>query len=184
MADGLPVILRELTGQRREVVFEASAVPAGGFDVGGTLRTVRTHYPGTRVASTQVMGTEEDDIELRGVLRDSWTGVDGGAEATVAALRAIFLARRYCELAWGESLVRRGYLKRLVATPHRDGVWDFRIVFEVAESDEAEFVSTASSRKATLPKASDLRSALALVDAAAAWLDEVVAGVDVIQAVL
>jgi len=179
VADGQPIIIRELEGQRREVVLAGTDLPEQGLEVGGALRTVRTHYPGSRRASTQVLGTEESDLELQGLFRDDWAGFAGWALAQMGALRALYTGQRYCELAWGETLVRRGYVKRAVFVLHREAVVGYRLVFEVAEADEAEVVSPVEFETAT-PE--DLSLALKALRFAVDHLDEAVAAVNTVQA--
>ena len=180
MADGLPVILRELEGQQREVVLEGSALPRQGVEVGGRLRTVRTHYPGTRAASTQVLGTEEDPIELRGHLRDVWLGAEGAALAQMQALRDLYLGQRYCELSWGETLVRRGFIKEFRADFIREADIGYRLRFEVDEADEAEVLAPVEFEETTPEEVS---AALVVLRTAADNLSNIASAVNVIQAV-
>jgi len=179
MADGLPVIVRELEGQGREVVLEGSTLPQRGVDVGARLRTVRTHYPGSRRASTQVLGTEEQDIQLQGQLRDVWTGLQGGALSQMQALRDLYLGQRYCELSWGETLVRRGYLKEASFSLVRAEDIGYRLVFEVSEADEAEVVAPTEYEETT-PE--DVSLALAALLAATDNINATIGAVNTIQA--
>ena len=139
MADDEPVILRELNGDFQAfqvVVLEGSNLP-DQLQSAIEVRSVRTHYPGNSSASTQVLGTKEDDIVLEGQFRDIWSGATGDGLSRVNRLRAISLAGQLCELSWGSTVVRRGILKRVDTTFKRAGVIGYRLTFEVSEADEA-----------------------------------------------
>lgn len=135
MADGAAIVLRELEGELREVVLPVSALPAD-LSTATELRTNVTWYPGTSRSSTQVMGTKEDPIVLEGELRDVWLGSSGGAESIYGRLRAILLGGAWCELAWGDTIVRRGFVKKLEPKWRRSADIGYRLTFEVNEADD------------------------------------------------
>ncbi|MCI0347514.1 MAG: hypothetical protein L0221_19085 [Chloroflexi bacterium] len=141
VADGQAVVITELEGDGRIVQLAETELPEQGVVVGGELRSVVTHYPGSSKPSTQIMGTKEDDIELRGWLRDRWTGLDGGAMEQVRALRNLRIGQRYCELAWGEGLVVRGYVRRVEHEIVSEHAIRYRVVFQVDEADESEVLA-------------------------------------------
>jgi len=166
MADGQPVIIRELEGDRRTLILEGSDVPERGIDVGGTLRKVSTEYPGASRRSTQIMGTSEQPIELRGRFSDTLSGVSGGALDRMHALRRMWLGQRYCELSWGTTLVRRGYIESVTHRIIRDGDIDYKLTFSVDEADEAEVIAVASTPAVSARDTSTaIDKALEVVDA-------------------
>jgi hypothetical protein len=116
--------------------------PEQGVAVGGKLRRVTTRYPGVTRPSTQILGAEEEPIVLEGWFRDSWIGKDGGAAAMATAMRAAWRKRHYCELFWGQALVRRGYIDQITETYTSERAIRYRIVFEVVETDESAVLAT------------------------------------------
>jgi hypothetical protein len=165
MANGQPVVIRELEGDRRTVLLQDADMPDQGIDVAGELREVSTEYPGSSRRSTQIMGTSEQPIELKGRLLDSLMGIDGHAISMMTALRKVYLGQRYCELAWGSTLVRRGYLKRASFRVIRDGDIEYQLTFNPDEADEAEVIAVPQT-----PLASS-RDAITAIDAALVVVD-------------
>ena len=140
-ADGQGVYLEPLEGNLDLVGLIDADTPESGVTVGGGLRSVTTRYPGSSKVSTQIMGTEEDDIEINGWFRDVWTGSDGGAAKRFADLRALWLTQHYCQLSWGQMIVRRGYVKRVEATFTSERAIRYKIIFQVSEADEAQIIA-------------------------------------------
>jgi hypothetical protein len=140
-ADGAPFLFTELSGQGRTVELKDSMMPEKGVEVGGELLTVKTTYPGASTASTQVLGTVEDDIEIQGELRDVWIGQSGAARAMQELIRDVWISRQRLTIQWGTALVLEGYLKRPRFTLHRDGVISYRLAFEIAQADNSSRVS-------------------------------------------
>jgi len=90
MADGEPVILRELGGRQREIVLEGAALPERGIASGVKQRLVKSHYPGSRKASVQMLGTSEDDIRITGRWDDmSPFSVDEALDPEVLAAQPV-----------------------------------------------------------------------------------------------
>lgn len=87
------------------------------------------------------MGTKEGDITFRGVWRDAWLAESDGAQALVAAGRALVLGQRRCELTWND-LVRRGYVQSFTPTLHRRDYMTWELVFAPDQADEAVVVAT------------------------------------------
>lgn len=174
MADGAAILLRELEGQLREVVIPVSALPSE-LTTSTELRTNVTWYPGASRSSTQVMGTKEDPITFDGELRDVWLGAVGGAESLYQHLREILLAGVWCELSWGETIVRRGFLKKLEPKWRRDADIGYRITFEVDEADDAIVMVPAPFEK---PSSAELDTELADFET---LLAEAEAAVDVLN---
>lgn len=180
MADGEPIVLRQLEGDGLELVLEDASLPEQ-LTSASELRTVRTYYPGTNGASTQVMGTKDDDIVLQGQLRDTWIGAAGGALALWQTMRRMYLAQRYVELSWGSTFVRRGRLKRVEQTFTRVADIGFRLTFEVDEADEAEVVKPVAFET---PTSEDLDTGLDELEAVLDDADVAVSVLNVIQGVI
>jgi hypothetical protein len=159
MADGDPVLLEELEGDRRTLVLGGPDLPAV-LTQGASLRSVRTRYPGNGRVSTQILGTEEDDIEVEGQFRDAWVAQTGWASAQYATLIALFRGRRLIQLAWGTSLVVRGYIGRVSRTIERDAVVGYRLTFQADEADDPAAVAPVPQRQ---PQSREVRSALDLL---------------------
>lgn len=149
LADGQPVVLKELEGDGREIQLLASDMPRQGVVVGGELRRVTTWYPGAQTASTQVLGTKEREIELNGWLRDTWEGLVGGAAKMMQDLRDLWLGQRYCELTWGTLVVRRGYIADVEFRFVRETDIEYRLTFQPTEAQEAVVLSAQPAEPVT-----------------------------------
>lgn len=180
MADDDAVILRELSGELSAVVLYGPNLPEQ-LVAATELRTVTTHYPGNHRASTQVLGLKHDDITLDGQFRDVWTRADGDARARIASLQAIQSAGRLCELSWGETVVRRGFLKRVEPAFRRAGVIGYRLVFQVDEADAADAIRPRSYPP--IPEG-DLAAAMARAEARRAALEGAIGLWNVLSGVL
>ncbi len=135
-ADGIHVLIQELGPPFRLMTFAGADMPERPLGVAGSQRAVQTWYPGQSKASTQVMGTEEEPIVLRGWFRDPLTILDGGATVRVATLRGIMQGQGLCQLIWGDVVVRKGRVARCDFKFHRTQVVRYEITFEVDQADE------------------------------------------------
>jgi len=148
-ADGAPLVIREAEGSTRlELSLAGSDLPDQGVPFGAAQRLVTTRYPGSALSSTQVMGTEEHDIVLSGVFNDVLAtgrsglgGAAGHALAQTARCRELLLRQRLCELEWGDTLVRTGYVREFEPEIVRDSLIRYRLVFQVASAAEPEQIS-------------------------------------------
>jgi len=137
---GQPMVLRDLvTG--RSVVLEGDALPERGLRGGVRLRANITRYPGSSKGSTQVMGTEDDDLEMGGWWRDTLLHTAGGARSFVAAFDALLRGQNLVELTWGDAVVVRGFVREF--TPEWDTEADvrWRARFMVVDSEADQVVS-------------------------------------------
>lgn len=166
MADTDPVVIEELEGDRRSVVLDNSARPQRGLETGSQLVAKTTWYPGAKAASVQVLGIQEDTLTLDLRLSDQLIGTVGGAQELLSQLRAIHRARRLCELSWGSTLVRRGFLSRVTPAWEREADITVRLEFLAVEADDADVVATDPS-EATGTSTADLADILDEVSAAA-----------------
>ena len=181
-ADGLPVVIRTIEGAALEVTLDRGAVPTRGFEVGVNLRTVETSYPGNSAKSVQIMGVEQEPIIVEGFLRDSWQGEAGAALRLRATMEALCLAQRLCQFEWGDTIVKRGYVKNFRAMPDKDTEWRYRLEFMVLESDDAVTIRAPQA----LPTAtqSTLSKVLDAISEAEDALNQTVLATNAIQAIL
>jgi hypothetical protein len=140
-ADGQGVIIEDKEGNQLFQLF-GSDTPRQRVAVGGELRSVVTRYPGSSRPSTQIMGTQEDDLQFEGTFRDDQFGLAGHSIDQMTALRALWISQHYCELSWGSALVRRGYIRRVTFEVMAEGWIDYRFTFQVDEADEAAVLPT------------------------------------------
>lgn len=140
MADGDPILIFEVGGEGR-LELAGADLPERGVEMGTTMRLVATRYPGRSVASTQVMGTEERQLSLRGVFSDVLGGASGHALAQAQRARALVDGQRLCELQWGTTVVRRGYVREFVPSVERQSLIRYTLTFEVTATDQAEQVT-------------------------------------------
>ena len=131
------------------------SMPEKGAEVAVGLRKVVNRYPGNSATSTQVMGSEDEPIEFNGWFRDAWLGgslgvaVEDGALELVDTMNRAVRAGKLVELAWGELLVRRGFVDKFVAIYHTRGAIKWRLTFEVSEADDADVIGTPTVQSAT-----------------------------------
>ena len=140
MADGDPLVFTEKTGALREVRLGGSALPEQGLREASSLRTMKNNYPGTEEASTQVLGTVEDDIPLSGWLKDVHMGI-GRAQQVKRQLKAIQKGQRLCSMQWGSELDVLGFLKSVAFETFHTADLRYDLVFEVQGTAEAEIIA-------------------------------------------
>ncbi len=146
-ADGQPVTIEEQTAPFRVITLAGRDRPEAPVTVSSNQRLIQTRYPGTRRASKQVMGTGEDDIVLRGWLRDPLSILNlqtlndgrtvGGPERGVAEIRGVLQGLGLCKLVWGQSIVRYGTVSQAVVEYYRQHKIRYEITFSVDCADEA-----------------------------------------------
>lgn len=135
LGDGLPVILAEVYPPFRVITFAGKDRPEP-VERESRQHAKQTWYPGTKEASTQVLGTREEPLVLRGWFRDPLSLLDGGPQARVSILRGILEGQRGCRLLWGDALVLQGRvagLKFVTRTLHRV---QYEITFAIDKSDD------------------------------------------------
>jgi hypothetical protein len=178
-ADGMPVILRELSGARREMVLDGPDLPEKGLEAPISLRAVHSRYPGGKVTS-QILGVEEGEIVLRCRFNDVLTALDEGAIQQVETLRGILVGQAACELSWGSLLVRRGFLTKVAPKYERESVIGCEITFLPTEADEAFYTAVPMP----IIEASSVLSFLDALDAALDATEEIAALTNAIQALV
>lgn len=134
-------VIRELTGSEREVRLTGRALPYRPFELSGKQRSDIAWYPGSPIATLQVLGASEEPTTIRGVWKDKFLGGDipvgqqaslstatqeflEGVEVIVVSDERIRTAREICriiddirrqgqevEVTWLDQ-VRRGILDR------------------------------------------------------------------------
>lgn len=168
-ADGLPVIIQELGPPFRSIVFAGRDRPEQPVEVAGRQRATQTWYPGTTKASTQVMGTEEDPIPLRGWFQDPLTLLDGGPGARMAILRDLMQGQNLCQLLWGTVIIRQGRVSRCSFQIHREAKIRYEVVFAVDQPNEARSLAPKVGAASVVSDlAQHIAKAVALADKATA----------------
>jgi len=154
---GSSFTIRELTGQKRTLSLSQRALPYRPFTLSGTLRAETTWYPGSPVASMQVLGPSEEDTTISGRWTDRYlkTSDESGrgvepqavvkvtnapAPADVFALTTLVDDMRrqgqMIEVTWDEQ-VRRGIIKQFKQTWQRREICEWELVFAwVAQKEE------------------------------------------------
>lgn len=66
--------IEELSGQERLLILVGRALPYRPISFSGTQRMVKTWYPGSPVATVQVLGSQEDDTTIHGMWKDRFLG--------------------------------------------------------------------------------------------------------------
>lgn len=138
-----PLTIRELTGEKREILLAGRALPYRPVQFSGAMRAEFTWYPGNPEATAQILGAQEEETTFTGMWKDRFirepANVPGGFTA-VAQLdgtqldsvpdvaEAIDDFRRKGQLVrfqWGR-IVRHGILTKFVQRWDRaeDLTWD------------------------------------------------------------
>lgn len=155
---GPDFVIRELTGQQREIRLRGRALPYRPLEFSGSQRTKLTWYQGNPIATQQVLGPIEDVTTVQGMWKDRFmTGdatnggmlVNGdpaaiaGAAEAVALMNEVRIGGNAVLVNWGPE-VRVGILRNFSAK------WDREQ--DVAWSMEFEW----SSRGKFKPKPVDI----------------------------
>lgn len=163
--------IRQLTGDRHELLLRGRALPSQGVSFRGTMRTQVVHYPGSPTATIQVLGPQEEPTTAGGAWRDIFFGEGGSAEAifdgerladamaTVAAADMIRRQGQLVEVAW-DAIVRRGVLAdfRHTWVRREDVTWE--VSFEWISQGEDEQPVTFSRPIAQADFAARLRGSM------------------------
>jgi hypothetical protein len=150
-ADGEAVTITELRAPFRVIELARQDRPDKPVSRASEQRARQSHYPGTQRASTQVMGTREEPVQLNGWFLDPLNGLDvvntakpdgtlstaRGVAAKIALLRGIQQTGGLCRLVWGEIIVCYGRVKRADFRYHESARVQYSILFEVDQPDEA-----------------------------------------------
>lgn len=143
-----PMTITQITGTR-SLTLTGSAVPEHGVALPGELRMAATYYPGASTPSVQIVGTQEGDVTLKGVWRDDWLGLVGGALSLVQDARGLLLDQRVCLMTWGPNLVRQCLVKRFTPTIRRESVIEWEMVIFVMQANESAVVAVPAPVPAT-----------------------------------
>lgn len=158
-----PLVIRDLsTGV--SVALEGSALPERGLRGGVRQRTAVSRYPGASRASLQVLGTEDQPLEMTGWWRDVHLRAGGAARELVAQFDALVRSQNLVEVTWGDALTVRGMLDEFVPEWETEAEvrWRARVVVVESEAD------TVASRPApTVPTATSMATVLDLLGALA-----------------
>lgn len=156
------------------------ALPYRPLTVGGRQRAQFTWYPGSPAAIVQMLGPEEQPIQLEGFWKDRFIGVgngtDGIAKANgqpiyavtelVAFVDAMRRTGRQYKLTW-DKLERYGHITEFVQTWHtfHDCEWSMEFTVSAQESQtqivlSAQGVDTTSFAQTLTQLSQDLAAAL------------------------
>jgi hypothetical protein len=145
--------IRELSGERRTLNLGEAAQPYRPFTLEGEQRLSTTWYPGSPVATAQVLGAKENQTVVRGFWKDrrlSRPGTDPGnndAPATLdgtALITSVDLAdavddiRRkgsLIEVVWLH-VVRVGFIQRFQQSWHNQHDVEWELTFEWIAKDQ------------------------------------------------
>lgn len=100
MADAL--VIRQLRGDRVELVLEDNDLPDDNVDVATTHRTAVTYVPGSTEAVVQGLGVTREPVTLRGEWDDGGTGNEGGALSLLARAQQIADDGIPVRVTWGD----------------------------------------------------------------------------------
>ena len=126
------MVIRELTGQKREVILVERGLPFRPFELSTSQRAEATWYPGSPVATGSVYGGVEDPTTMNGIWNDRFLGADTigtlngittfpiqlngfpipTAREAVTLFDSICLEGQLCLFTWDED-ARRGLLKKV-----------------------------------------------------------------------
>lgn len=161
----VPILIQELTGSQREVSLGGRALPERPLPAGGLLRHKKTWYPGSGVATLQVLGSEVSSTQFQGVWNDRFIG----GQVTTTGFETPELARELVTIfeqlrdsgntlrfEWGP-VVRRGILAQFEPLWLRQQDVRWTMLFEWEARDDQEVP------RATLdepPNSAELRTRL------------------------
>jgi hypothetical protein len=143
--EGAPVIITELTGQKRQVVLRGRALPFRGPEFGISQRSRVTYYTGNPIGTQQLFGPTFDPTTFTGIWRDKYLQPDPStgqaavtvrgfpqpttAEAMVGIINELILSGSDLEVQW--SMFRRfGIVKRFTPSPDRTEDQPWSLEFE------------------------------------------------------
>jgi len=156
---GTPLVITELTGDRRSITLTGRALPYQPLVFSGTMRLESTWYPGNPIATTQVFGAAEDETSMKGMWKNRFlkefengdaqiytagakisTDFNSFQVADVSELAKIVddVRRKgqIVEVTWDE-IIRRGFLQKFVQTWKSRQDLEWEIVFSwVSQGDE------------------------------------------------
>lgn len=132
----LPLTITEIDGVNSLTLTDSALPEQRSMDLALKLRRKSTYYPGNSVPSTQIMGTQEEPITLKGKWRDEWLGLTDGAQDLAAKARALVSGQRRCRLEW-DNVVRYGYVESFRATVIQRTALEWELVFFADQSDDA-----------------------------------------------
>ena len=95
------------------------------------VNTARTVYPGSSIASIQVLSVENAPVTFKGLLSDREAGVPGFADAMREALTGMVRRARRCRLLW-RNLDLEGVLRRADFSERDKYECGYEMEFEVA----------------------------------------------------
>lgn len=143
------LVIKEITGaEQYELSLVERALPYRPITIGGKQRVEFTWYPGSPVATAQVLGPEEEAITLKGFWKERFLGGTGIAalnQDAISFTRELVqvvdkLRRRgqLCRLTWDE-IVRVGHITSFIQTWYNgyDCEWELEFT-PISQGEEAQ----------------------------------------------
>lgn len=164
LGDGLPVIIAELYPPFRVITLAGKDRPEP-VERESRQHAKQTWYPGTKEASTQVLGVREEPLVLEGWFRDPLSLLDGGPQARVSVLRGMLEGQRMCRLLWGDAISLQGRIAGLKFKTHTLTRVKYEITFAIDKSDDiAALVGVAGVATTASQVADAIQEVAAVVD--------------------
>lgn len=149
MVDVTPFVIRELTGDRREVRLVERALPYRPFKLTGKQRTDFTWLPGAPQASVTVLGASEEPTTINGYWKDKYLGATTGqpcfqvnneqvtsAREASELIDSIRSAGQLVEVTWLDK-TRHGILTQFDQTWHTSADLEWSITFDWSSKGDA-----------------------------------------------
>lgn len=174
-----PLVLESLDGQVTLALY-SRALPYRPLSIGGRQRAQFTWYPGSPAAIVQMLGPEEQPIQMEGFWKDRFIGVGNGVDGIakcnnepvyavtelVAFVDAMRRTGRKYKLSW-DKLERYGHITEFVQTWHTEHDCEWSLEFTVSSQEAqtqvvltAEPVNTTSFAQTLNQLAQDLAERL------------------------
>lgn len=166
-----PVTITELVLPYRTIALVGRDSPEQPVKRSSRQRATQTHYPGSKMASVQVMGSAEEPLVLRGYFQDPLSFIDGGPGARVAMLRGMLQGGNLCQLVWGNDIVCQGRVAHLDFDYLLASRIRYEITFEIDQPNEAVALVPNIGFAASLKAAID--DAISLVELALETVDTI-----------
>lgn len=139
------ITFEELTGSQRSIQLSNRALPYRPLAFPGSHRFKKNSYPGNPIATIQVLGPDEDEIEFKGAWKSRYVFADAKldgfddltffgltpitAEILVEAFTRMRISGNQIQVSWGPE-VRRGIISKFVPNYQRveDVEWSITFV--------------------------------------------------------
>lgn len=135
--DGHSIVLRQRTGDKAEITLLGADMPDAGINVGVTQRVSRTWLPGAVAPISQVLGPTQDDIKLKGRIRDDMSGT-GAAIAFDIQMRKMASQGYSIDIEYGTAWSKSGLISSYNPSAHADGYLEYEITLMVDTTSDSQ----------------------------------------------